>query len=734
MQSQPKNTFTFKTKLINIKTKQHKDLISKTTGLPKTPNNVVLYGNLQALLKHQKNVSKISPRINQFFPKILKIYRSKADKVVFSIEDTSHLNPSDFKHEILQIYDYFHNVAELPICLPDLKEFWRWPLSISTYYGLLLRKRVCLELKTGAEAELYNKLEVLPPLDALKRLDLSVLAAFFNVEVEIDPRKRKSLDDLKRLGDSLDETENSPTETKCPFRIPELTRPLERVPKSKLWTLHVKTEGGLASLLLKHSLSEDIPGLVTAKKSQKSIFTPKIVIKDVNCSFIENENSWPLLGEWNLPKKLDSGGFRTPTITSPRFDSENDFKQLMVFTQICNAYPFTKPRLLQELDKQTCPDIVRPEIWKCLLDIKPNFSIGNKSKKIDEAMSRQLDVDIPRCHQYNNTMSSPNGQSIAKTVLSTWIIDNSERLTYWQGLDSLCAPFVVLFVEDENVIYQAFSNFIEKLLPDMFQPDNSKVITRYLGLLEQLLNFFNPKLGAHFQNIGFSANLYAVPWFLTMFSHVVSINKIYVLWDKLLIKTSSEAPEAGRIFQVYIAVAMLSLIDRELCSYDFNGCCQWSSDMQDFDIYKIVQIAEEMFEKSPLSVGTWDDERSIEQPVPFIRISRLQQSNIISDQSSFSVNQFRNTYAIVDTRDPVRHKSVSLKFSNNIPFDEEFDFGASFIEFKSQTIVLVGDFEVNSMLSLQLISLHIKHVCILYEDIEDEQVQIKFKNMLQFVN
>jgi len=54
MQSQPKNTFIFKTKLINIKTKQHKDLISKTTGLPKTPNNVVLYGNLQALLKHQK--------------------------------------------------------------------------------------------------------------------------------------------------------------------------------------------------------------------------------------------------------------------------------------------------------------------------------------------------------------------------------------------------------------------------------------------------------------------------------------------------------------------------------------------------------------------------------------------------------------------------------------------------------------------------------------------------------
>merc|ERR1712157_321859 len=293
--------------------------------------------------------------------------------------------------------------------------------------------------------------------------------------------------------------------------------------------------------------------------------------------------------------------------------------------------------------------------------------------------SRQLDVDIPRCHQYNNTLASTEGQSFIKRVLTKWILSNKDDLAYWQGLDSLCAPFCILYIDNEDLAYTAFSKFISILLPDMFKPKNDKVINRYLGLPKQLLNFFDPVLGFYLHNQDFSPNLFAIPWFLTMFSHVFSLNKIFILWDRLLLKTQTfytsdiqQCQNTARIFPVYIAVSMLCILSSELKDYDFSQLCQWSSDMQDFDVRKVMEKAEKMFEKSPLSVGNWEDfdEKIMMQPVPFIRMQRLQME-IFSGQASENVfnnnsgteksTNRRPTYGnknliVVDTRDSARYK------------------------------------------------------------------------------
>ena len=63
-------------------------------------------------------------------------------------------------------------------------------------------------------------------------------------------------------------------------------------------------------------------------------------------------------------------------------------------------------------------------------------------------------------------------------------------------------------------------------------------IQEYLAVFKQLIAFHLPDLYNHLDDIGFHPELYAIPWFLTMFSHVFPLHKIFHLWDTLLLGTS----------------------------------------------------------------------------------------------------------------------------------------------------------------------------------------------------
>ena len=51
----------------------------------------------------------------------------------------------------------------------------------------------------------------------------------------------------------------------------------------------------------------------------------------------------------------------------------------------------------------------------------------------------------------------------------------------------------------------------------MFLKDNAAVIQEYLAKFSQLQAFHDPVLFNHLDDIGFIPDLYAIPWFLTMF-------------------------------------------------------------------------------------------------------------------------------------------------------------------------------------------------------------------------
>ena len=105
--------------------------------------------------------------------------------------------------------------------------------------------------------------------------------------------------------------------------------------------------------------------------------------------------------------------------------------------------------------------------------------IEKKITYISGPSDSQIALDVPRCHQYNDLLSSPDGQVKLKNVLRAWTKYNP-HLSYWQGVDSLCAPFLVLNFNDEAKAFFCLHNVVEKYLHSFFDSSEQNYLTEYL--------------------------------------------------------------------------------------------------------------------------------------------------------------------------------------------------------------------------------------------------------------
>ena len=195
--------------------------------------------------------------------------------------------------------------------------------------------------------------------------------------------------------------------------------------------------------------------------------------------------------------------------------------------------------------------------------------------------------------QYNNLLASPEGHRKFKRVLKAWVSANPQYV-YWQGLDSLCAPFLYLNFNDEALAFACLMEFIPKYLYGMFQKDNAPVIQEYLAKFSHVQAFHDAVLFNHLDGIGFIPDLYAIPWILTMFAHVFPLNNIFHLWDKLLLGNSS--------FPLCIGLAVLYQLRDRLLAAEFNDCILLFSDLPVIDIEKCVKDSISIFVATPKSL------------------------------------------------------------------------------------------------------------------------------------
>ncbi|KAK7072646.1 hypothetical protein SK128_024425 [Halocaridina rubra] len=283
-------------------------------------------------------------------------------------------------------------------------------------------------------------------------------------------------------------------------------------------------------------------------------------------------------------------------------DVEYQFHRLLTFERLLQAYPFKADAILKEARKDT-PPYYRALVWAALLHV--DGAIAQRYQQIDKetptATDRQIEVDIPRCHQYDELLSSPQGHAKFTRVLKAWVVSHP-HLVYWQGLDSLCAPFLYLNFNNEALAYACLSMFIDKYLHKFFLRDNSEIIQEYLAKFSHMIAFHEPKLFNHLHNIGFIPELYAIPWFLTMYTHVFPLHKIFLLWDTLLLGEAS--------LPLCIGIALLRQLKDRLLQFGFNECILLFSDMPDIDMERVVKECVLVFCSTPPAVTFRQHERS----------------------------------------------------------------------------------------------------------------------------
>jgi len=88
------------------------------------------------------------------------------------------------------------------------------------------------------------------------------------------------------------------------------------------------------------------------------------------------------------------------------------------------------------------------------------------------------------------------------------------------GLDSCCAPFLTLNFNDEPLALACIQLFLPKFLKDMFLHDNSQIIHEYLAVFKHMLSYHDPVLSSHLDHIRFIPQLYAISWFMTLFTRM----------------------------------------------------------------------------------------------------------------------------------------------------------------------------------------------------------------------
>uniref|UniRef100_A0A674A2R0 TBC1 domain containing kinase n=1 Tax=Salmo trutta TaxID=8032 RepID=A0A674A2R0_SALTR len=301
---------------------------------------------------------------------------------------------------------------------------------------------------------------------------------------------------------------------------------------------------------------------------------------------VAGEAYYPLLEDEQYSlSQSNSSNELSCTVTLPLIirerDTEYQLIRITLFDRLLKAYPYKKNLVWKEA-RVDIPPLIRGLAWAALLGVE-----GNIQAKYDS-----IDKDTPIPTDRQVPMSSPQGHRKFRRVLKAWVVSHPD-LVYWQGLDSLCAPFLWLNFNNEALAYACMSAFIPKYLYNFFLKDNSHVIQEYLTVFSQMFAFHDPELSNHLNEIGFIPDLYAIPWFLTMFTHVFPLHKIFHLWDTLLLGNSS--------FPFCIGVAILQQLRDRLLANGFNECILLFSDLPEIDIERCVRESINLFCWTPKS-------------------------------------------------------------------------------------------------------------------------------------
>mmetsp|Transcript_6489 Transcript_6489/g.11349 ORF Transcript_6489/g.11349 Transcript_6489/m.11349 type:complete len:761 (-) Transcript_6489:2527-4809(-) len=296
-------------------------------------------------------------------------------------------------------------------------------------------------------------------------------------------------------------------------------------------------------------------------------------------------------GTAKVPSNPRSDKSGSSTIEEPTTESSSRYYRSIL--KAARRYPVGAASLYKLCNSRGIPETLRPLVWRKLLDVDEDdggYYNFLEECKISQPIQRQLAVDIQRCHQYLPFLSSPYGKARLERILQLWLWSNPQ-VSYYQGFDSVCAVFVVVFAESESLAFNCFSEMMRKYLYSV----QGSALSETLRVFRNLLHFLDPVLGFTLTQQKIGPDLYALPWLLTLFAHVFSMDKVCSLWDVLLLKTS--------VYPFFVSAAMLSVYRTELLKLPPEALLRELQSLpHKADMSKVINEADRFYQSTPYSV------------------------------------------------------------------------------------------------------------------------------------
>jgi len=203
------------------------------------------------------------------------------------------------------------------------------------------------------------------------------------------------------------------------------------------------------------------------------------------------------------------------------------------------------------------PNACRSDVWQLLLgtESKDRFLLDDsiRDTKQDLENQRVIRVDAQRTRADVAVFRTEEMQALVSRLLTFYC--KRKGIRYKQGLNEVLAPFIMLRENPQlpdGIIFNLFYAFIERFLPHAYVHEDFHALQCSFRLFRLLLLYHDPELCNFLDTHNLSPELYATPWFLTLFARNVPLPVLYQLWDTYLL----EEDDGGPHLHMFIALAL----------------------------------------------------------------------------------------------------------------------------------------------------------------------------------
>ncbi|UJR30127.1 hypothetical protein I4U23_017668 [Adineta vaga] len=231
-------------------------------------------------------------------------------------------------------------------------------------------------------------------------------------------------------------------------------------------------------------------------------------------------------------------------------------------------------------------NIYRKQAWKVLINSSDNEHYSSDKKQLESHQYfEQTKLDVIRTLKRfppNYTESERSELQDELIVIITKILVKHPELHYYQGYHDICLTFLLVLGNDsclsimDSITISHLKYFME---PTMEKTRDS------LSYLLPLINCINSECAEYMERGGVGHVIFALPWFITWYSHVLDdLDIILRLYDLFIV--------SDYLMPLYIAAEIVNYYGDEVLSKDCD-----MANLHQYLSYLPIEISGETWEK-----------------------------------------------------------------------------------------------------------------------------------------